>query len=65
MEDRVLEIIPDEQIKEKQILKNEDILRELWDNIMYINTHIIGVQKREGRGKGIKYIWRNISWRYP
>ena len=54
MEDRVLEIIPEEQIKEKQILKNEDILRELWDNIMYINTHIIGVQKKKRQRKGHK-----------
>ena len=27
--------------------RNEDSLRDLWDNIKYINIHIIGVQKEE------------------
>lgn len=37
----------------KRIKKNEDSIRELWDNIMHTNIHITGVpeEKREGKGQ--------------
>ena len=41
-----------EQQKEKQILKNEHSLRELWDNIKYTNAWITWAPEAEEREKG-------------
>ena len=38
--------------------KNEDCLRELWDNIINTNIHIIGVPKE--REKGLEKIFKEI-----
>ena len=35
-----------EQNKEKRMKKNEDSLRDLWDNIKCINIHSIGGPRR-------------------
>ena len=44
LENRILEITQSEQQKEKQIKKkNEDSLRDLWDNIKHVNLCIIGI----------------------
>ena len=43
----MVEIIAVEQNKEKRIKKNEDCLRDLWDNIKWTNIHIIGVPEGE------------------
>ena len=51
LEDRMVEITAVKQNIEKK-WKNEDSLRNLWDNIKYINIHIIGVLEREEREKG-------------
>ena len=40
--------------KEKRILKNEDSLRELWDNMKHINICIIGVPEEQRERKGQK-----------
>ena len=32
--------------------KNEDSLRDLWENIKHTNIHIIGVREGEEREKG-------------
>ena len=37
------------QNKEKRMKRNEDSLRDFWDNVKHTNTCIIGVQK-EKRG---------------
>ena len=47
LEDRMLEITATEQNKEKRMKKNEDSLRELWDNIKRNNIPIIGVPEGE------------------
>ena len=47
MEDRVVEITSTEQSKVKIIQRNEDSLRDIWDNIKHIKIHIIGVQEVE------------------
>ena len=55
MEDRVVEITSTEQSKVKIIQRNEDSLRDIWDNIKHIKIHIIGVQEveeEEGDEKG-------------
>ena len=40
--------------------KDEDSLRDLWDNIEYMNIHIIGVSERVEREKGPKKIFEEI-----
>ena len=48
----MVEITAMEQNKEKRMKKNEDSLRDLWDNIKHTNIRIIGVPEgaeREGK----------------
>jgi len=43
VEDRMVEINEVERKKEKRIKRNEDNLRDLWDNVKCPNIRIIGV----------------------
>ena len=52
MKDRLVEITGAEQNKEKRMKRNEESLREIWDNIKYTNIHIIEVPEGEEREKG-------------
>jgi hypothetical protein len=45
-----------EQIKEKRIKRNENSLRDLWDNIKCNNIKIIGVPEEERKGIKKKYL---------
>ena len=47
LEDRIMEITQSQHQKEKQVLKNENSLRSLWDNIKHTNIHIIRVPEEE------------------
>ena len=47
VEDRMVEINETERKKEKRIKRNDDKLRDLWDNVKYTNIRIIGVPKEE------------------
>ena len=47
--------------KKKEFLKNEDSLRNLWDNIRHTNICITGALEGEEREKGRKGIWRHNS----
>jgi len=61
LEDRMVEIIATEQNIEKEWKKkkNEDSLRDLWDNIKSTNICIIGVPEGEERENGPeKYLKR-------
>ena len=49
-----------EQNKEKRIKRNEDSLRDLWDNIKHTNIRIIGVPEGEEREKGPEKIFEEI-----
>ena len=49
-----------EQNKEKRMKRNEDSLRDLWDNIKSNNIHIIGVPEGEEREKGPEKIFEEI-----
>ena len=40
--------------------KNEDSLRDLWDNIKHTNSHIIGASVGEEREKGPEKIFEEI-----
>ena len=48
------------QNKETRMKRNEDSLRDLWDNIKPNNIHIIGVPEGEDREKGPKKIFEEI-----
>ena len=49
LEDRMVEIIATEQNIEKRIKRNEDSLRDLWDNIKHTDICIMGVPEGEER----------------
>ena len=49
-----MEITQSEQQKEKQILKNENTLRDFWVNIEHTNIHIIEMPEEGEREKVVK-----------
>ena len=61
LEDRMVEFTAMEQNKEKRIERNEDKLRDLWDNIKRNNIHITGVPEGEDTEKGPKKIFEDIT----
>ena len=64
-EDRMVEFTAVEQTKEKRMKRNEDSLRDLWDNIKPNNIHIIGVpegeEREKDRRKYLKRLWSKTS----
>ena len=58
--DRMVEFTAVEQNKEKRMKRNEDSLRDLWDNIKCNNIRIIGVPDGEEREKGPEKIFEEI-----
>ena len=56
----MVEFIAVEQNKEKIMKRNEDSLRDLWDNIKHNNIRIIGVPEGEEREKGPEKIFEEI-----
>ena len=56
----MVEFTVTEQNKEKRMKRNENSLRDLWDNIKRTNFHIIGVPEGEEREKGPKKIFEEI-----
>ena len=47
VEDRMVEINEAEREKEKRIKRNEDNLRDLWDNVKRWNIQVIGVPEED------------------
>ena len=62
LEDRVVKNHPSskEKKRKKGIKKNEDSLRDLWDNIKHTNIHIIGVPKGDEREKEAENLFEVI-----
>ena len=60
VEDRMVEINEAERKKEKRIKRNEDNLRDLWDNVKCPNIWIIGVPEEEDKKKGHEKILEEI-----
>ena len=60
VEDRMVEINESERKKEKRIKRNEDNLRDLWDNVKCPNIRIIGVPEEEDKKKGHEKILEEI-----
>ena len=59
LEDRMVEITDAEQnIQIRMEKKNEDSLRDLWDNIKCINICILGVPEGDERKDGRRYLKR-------
>ena len=60
LDERLEEITEAERLKEKRIKKNENNLREFWDNIKHTKIQIIGVPKGEERDKGVENLFEEI-----
>ena len=60
LEDRMVEFTAVEQNKEKRMKRNEDSLRDLWENIKCNDFHIIRVPEGEEREKGPEKIFEEI-----
>ena len=58
LEDRMVEIPAMEQNKEKRKKRNEDSIKDLWDNIKHTNIHIVGFPEGEERKDLRKYLKR-------
>ena len=54
VEDRLVDITEAEQKREKRLKRNEDSLRELWNNVKCTNICIIGMPEEERERKGLK-----------
>ena len=60
VEDRMVEINEAERKKERRIKRNEDNLRDLWDNVKRPNIWIIGVPEEEDKKKGHEKILEKV-----
>ena len=60
VEDKMVEINEAERKKEKIIRRNEDSIRDLWDNVKRPNIQIIGVLEEEDKKKGHEKIFEEI-----
>ena len=56
----MVEFTTAEQNKEKRMKRNEDSLRDLWDNSKCNNIHIIGAPEGEETDKGPEKIFEEI-----
>ena len=60
VEDKMVEINEAERKKEKRIKRNEDNLRDLWDNVKHTNIQIIRVPEEEDKKKGHEKLLEEI-----
>ena len=60
LEDRMVEINESERKKEKRIKRNDDNLRDLWNNVKCPKIRIIGVPEEEDKKKGHEKILEEI-----
>ena len=60
VEDRMVEINEAESTKEKRIKRNQDNLRDLWDNVKHSNIQITGVPGKEDKKKDHEKILEKI-----
>ena len=65
VEDRMVEINETERKKEKWIKRNEDNLRDFWDNVKCPNIRNIGVPYKEGKKKDQEKILEIIVENFP
>ena len=60
VEDRMVEISEAERKKEKRLKRNENNLRDHWDNVKRPNILIIGVPEEEDKKKGHENILEEL-----
>ena len=60
MKDRMMEVSEAERKKEKRIKRNEDNLRDIWDDVKCCNLGIIGVPEEEDKEKDHEKILQEI-----
>ena len=60
VEYRMVEINEAERKKEKRVKRNEDNLRDLWDNVKCLNIQIIGVPGEDNKKKDHEKILEEI-----
>ena len=65
VEDRMVEINESERKKEKWIKRNEDNLRDLWDNVKCPNIRIIGVPEKDKKKAREKILEETIVKNFP
>ena len=65
VEDRMVEINEAERKKVKRIKRNEDNLKDLWDNVKHPNLQIKGVPEKEDEKKGHENILEIIVENFP
>ena len=65
VEDRMVEINESERKKEKWIKRNEDNLRDLWDNVKCPNIQIIGVPEEDKKRDHEKILEEIIVENFP
>ena len=65
VEDRMVEINESERKKEKWIKRNEDNLRDLWDNVKRPNIQIIGVPEEDKKKDHEKILEEIIVEKFP
>ena len=58
VEDRMVGKNEAERKKEKRIKRNEDNLRDFWDNVKHPNIRIIGVPEEEDQKKAMRIYLR-------
>ena len=61
----MVEITDAEQKREKRLKRNEESLRELWDNVKGTNIRITGVPEGGEREKGTEKIFQEIAKNFP
>ena len=57
LEDKMVEIISEEQSKVKRMKRTEDGLRDLWDIIKHMNFWTVGVLEKEEKNKAYEKIF--------
>ena len=58
---RILNFVIENEIKKKWMMKrNEDSLRDLWDNIKHTSIQIIGIPEEKEKEKGSENIFEEI-----
>ena len=65
VEDRMVEINESERKNKKRFKRNEDNLRDLWDNVKCPNIRIIGVPQEEDKKKDHEKILEIIVENFP
>ena len=65
VEDKMVEINEAERKKEKRIKRNEDNLRDLWDEVKHPNIQIIGVPEEDKKKGHEKILEEIIAENFP